>query len=112
MAFFPAIIISHSRNFLNFILGFAEGKGFGCLIIPSGVMVFLGIVFRWFIRCSVPFYVAMFRWEILLTVTLLFFIFLFVLERSLSICGLLEGLPARFKKAPINPVHPSLDIAI
>ena len=45
-------------------------------------------------------------------VTLLFFIFFFALERSLSMCGLLEGLPACFKKASINSVHPSLDIAI
>ena len=45
-------------------------------------------------------------------VTFSFFIFLFALERSLSMCGPLEGLPARFRKTPINPVHPSLDIAI
>ena len=45
-------------------------------------------------------------------VIFLFFIFLFVLERFLNMCGLLEGLPARFRKAPINPVYPSLDIAI
>ena len=47
-----------------------------------------------------------------MTVTLSFFIFLFALERSLSMCGLLEGLLARFRKALINPVYPSLDIAI
>ena len=45
-------------------------------------------------------------------VTLLFFIFLFALERSLNMCGPLEGLLARFKKTPINPIYPSLDIII
>ena len=45
-------------------------------------------------------------------VTLLFFIFFFVLERFLNICGPLEGLPARFKKTLINPVYPNLDIMI
>ena len=40
------------------------------------------------------------------------FYFFFALERSLSMCGPLEGLLARFKKASINPVHLSLDIAI
>ena len=40
------------------------------------------------------------------------FIFFFTLERSLSICGPLEGLLARFRKTPINSVHPSLDITI
>ena len=45
-------------------------------------------------------------------VTFLFFVFLFALERFLSMCGLLEGLPARFKKTLINLVYSSLDIAI
>ena len=45
-------------------------------------------------------------------VILLFFIFFFALEESPSIHGPLENLPAYFKKAPINPVHPSLNIAV
>ena len=45
-------------------------------------------------------------------VILLFFIFLFALERSLSMQGPLESLPAYFKKAPINPIHSGLDIAV
>ena len=112
IAFFPAVVVGHPRNFFGFILGFAGGRGFGCLIIPSGVTVSLRVVLRWFVGCSAPSYVAALRWEVLLTITFLFFIFLFALERSLNICGLLEGLPARFRKAPINSVHPSLDIAI
>ena len=45
-------------------------------------------------------------------VMLLFFIFLFALEKFLSICGLLESLPAYFKKTLINPIYPSLDITV
>ena len=41
-----------------------------------------------------------------------FFIFFFTLEKFLSIYGLLKSLLAYFKKALINPVYPSLDIAI
>ena len=112
MAFFPAIIAGHPQNLFGFILGFVGGRGSGCLIIPSEVMVSLGIILRWLVGCSAPSYVTALRWEVLLTVTFLFFIFLFTLERSPSMYGLLKGLLARFKKAPINPVHPSLDIAI
>ena len=45
-------------------------------------------------------------------VMLSFFIFFFALERSLSMHGLLESLPAGFRKTLINPVHPNLDIAV
>ena len=41
-----------------------------------------------------------------------FFISFFILERSLNIYGLLKDFLAYFKKAPINPVHPSLNIAV
>ena len=41
-----------------------------------------------------------------------FFIFLFTLERFPSIYGPLESLSAYFKKTPINPVYPSLDITV
>ena len=112
ITFFPAIITGRPQNLFGFILGFTGGRGSRCLIIPFKVTVSLGIILRWLIRCSAPSYVAALRWEILLTVTLSFFIFLFALERSLSMCGPLKGLPARFKKTPINSVHPNLDIAI
>ena len=46
MAFFPAIITGRPRNLFNFILGFTGGRGFGYLIIPSGVMVSLRIILR------------------------------------------------------------------
>ena len=41
-----------------------------------------------------------------------FFISFFTLERSLNMHNLLESLSACFRKAPINPVHPSLNIAV
>ena len=41
-----------------------------------------------------------------------FLIFFFTLERSPSIHGPLESLLAYFRKAPINPVYPGLDIAV
>ena len=43
--------------------------------------------------------------------TSVFYLF-FILKRSLSMYGPLESLPAYFKKNPINPVHPSLDITV
>ena len=46
IVFFPVIIIGRPRNFFGFILGFAGGKGFGYLIIPSGIMVSLGVILR------------------------------------------------------------------
>ena len=46
MAFFPVVIISHPRNFFNFILGFTGERGSGCPIIPSGVTVSLKVILR------------------------------------------------------------------
>ena len=55
---------------------------------------------------------AIFKWEILLIIILPFFIFFLTLERFLSMHGPLKGFSACFKKAPINPVYPSLDITV
>ena len=112
VAFFSVIIIGRSRDLLRVISGFPGERGSGYFIIPFGVMVFLGIIFRWLVGCSVPLYVAAFRWAVLLRVILPFFVFLFVLERSLSIYGPLESLSACFRKAPINLIHSGLDIAV
>ena len=61
MALFSAVIIGHPRDLLNLIPGFPGEGGFGRFIIPSGIMVFLGIILRWLIRYSAPLYVAAFR---------------------------------------------------
>ena len=60
MAFFPIIITGYPRNFFSFILGFAGGRGFRCLIIPFKVTISLKIILRWLVGCSAPSYVAAF----------------------------------------------------
>ena len=40
------------------------------------------------------------------------FYFFFILEKSLSIYGLLKSLLAYFKKTPINPIYSGLDIMV
>ena len=40
------------------------------------------------------------------------FYFFFALKRSLNMHGSLESLQAYFKKTPINPIHPGLNIAV
>ena len=77
MAFFFAIIISHSRDFLRVISGFLGEKGFGYFIIPFGVMVSLRVILRWLVGYLAPLYVVALRWAVLLTVILSFFIFFF-----------------------------------
>ena len=41
-----------------------------------------------------------------------FYFFFFTLKRYLNMYNLLESLSAYFKKAPINPVYPNLNITI
>ena len=58
VVFFSVVVVGRSRDLFRVISGFPGERGFRCFIIPSGVMVSLGVIFRWFVGCLAPFYVT------------------------------------------------------
>ena len=60
MALFSVVIIGRPRDLLGLIPGFLKEGGFKRFIIPSGVIVFPGIILQWLVKYSAPFYITAF----------------------------------------------------